>query len=521
MNPRVGAAGLTGLFLTLAAARSSAQGGASFRIEETTIAEVHAAFRAGALTCRALVERYLARIAAYDKTGPALNALVVVNPRAVEVADSLDRRFRAAGLSGPLHCIPTIVKDNFETVDLPVTVGSLSLAGYVSSRDAFQVRRIREAGAIVLAKSNMAEFAFSPFETVSSILPGYTRNPYALDRVTAGSSGGTAAAVSANLGEVGLGTDTGNSIRGPSSHNALVGIRSTMGLTSRAGVAPLYLSADIAGPMARTVADAAVVFEVIVGEDPDDPVTAVSRGRPREDYSAALRADGLRGARIGVLLQAYNTSTADPEVLQVFRAALDAMRRAGAVIVDSVRVDSLDAWRRIQSGGCNPFKHDINAWLALQGERVPVKNLEAVIRSRRFHPSIEARLAAAQAVDTAPSESGGCRSRDEFRARLRTGVLSLMETERLDALAYPTWSNPPRLIGDLNTPAGDNSQLFSPSTGFPAISVPMGYTRENRLPAGLQLLGRPFAEGTLFRLAFAYEQATHHRRPPPTTPPLP
>jgi amidase len=175
----------------------------------------------------------------------------------------------------------------------------------------------------------------------------------------------------------------------------------------------------------------------------------------------------------------------------------------------------------MQSGGCNPFKHDINAWLALQGERVPVKNLEAVIRSRRFHPSIEARLTAAQAVDTAPSESGGCRSRDEFRARLRTGVLALMDTQRLDALAYPTWSNPPRLIGDLNSPAGDNSQLFSPSTGFPAISVPMGYTRENRLPAGLQLLGRPFAEGTLFRLAFAYEQATRHRRPPPTTPPLP
>ena len=521
MNPRVGAAGLTWLLLTLGAAPGFAQTGASFRIDETTIAGVHTAFRAGALTCRSLVERYLARITAYDKTGPALNALVVVNPRALDVADSLDRRFRATGLTGPLHCIPTIVKDNFETVDLPVTVGSLSLAGYVSSRDAFQVRRIREAGAIVLAKSNMAEFAFSPFETVSSILPGYTRNPYALDRVTAGSSGGTAAAVSANLGEVGLGTDTGNSIRGPASHNALVGIRSTMGLTSRAGVAPLNLSADIAGPMARTVADAAAVFQVIVGEDPDDPVTAVSRGRPREDYSAALRADGLRGARIGVLLQAYNTSTADPEVLQVFRAALDDMRRAGAVIVDSVRVDSLDAWRRMQSGGCNPFKHDINAWLALQGERVPVKNLEAVIRSRRFHPSIEARLTAAQAVDTAPSESGGCRSRDEFRARLRTGVLSLMDTQRLDALAYPTWSNPPRLIGDLNSPAGDNSQLFSPSTGFPAISVPMGYTRENRLPAGLQLLGRPFAEGTLFRLAFAYEQATRHRRPPPTTPPLP
>jgi len=509
------------LLLSLVIRRGSSQERPAFRVDETTIAEVHGAFLTGRLTCRALVQQYLARIAAYDKSGPAINALVVVNPRALEVADSLDRRFRTEGLTGPLHCIPAIVKDNFETVDLPVTAGSLSLAGYVSSRDAFQVRRLREAGAIVLAKSNMAEFAFSPYETVSSILPGYTRNPYALDRVTAGSSGGTAAAVSANLGEVGLGTDTGNSIRGPSAHNALVGIRSTMGLTSRAGVAPLNLSADIAGPMARTVADAAVVFQVVAGEDPDDPATAVSHGRPREDYSAALRADGLRGARIGVLRQAYNTPTADPEVLQVFRAALDDLRRAGAVIVDSVRVDSLDAWRRMQSGACNPFKYDFNAWLALQGERVPVKSLEAVIRSRRFHPSVEVRLTAAQAVDTAPSSSGGCRSRDEFRARLRTGVLSLMDTERLDALAYPTWSNPPRLIGDLNTPHGDNSQLFSPSTGFPAISVPMGYTRDGRLPAGLQLLARPFAEATLFRLAYAFEQTTHHRRPPPTTPPLP
>src|SRR6185503_11476151 len=235
---------------------------------------------------------------------------VVVNPAAREVADSLDRRFRnERRLVGPLHCIPMIVKDNFETIDLPVTAGSLSLKGYLSSRDAFLVKRIRDAGAIVLAKSNMAEFAFSPYETVSSILPGYTRNPFALDRVTAGSSGGTAAAVSANLGEAGLGTDTGNSIRGPSSHNALVGIRSTMGLTSRAGVVPLNLGADIAGPMARTVADAAAIFQVIVGEDPDDPVTAASRGRPMPHYADSLRVDGLRGARIGVLPAAYQTPT--------------------------------------------------------------------------------------------------------------------------------------------------------------------------------------------------------------------
>jgi len=508
------------LLLGFVAAPAAAQQGPAFPVEETSISAVHEAMRGGRLTCRGLVERYLARIAAYDKAGPAINALVVVNPRALDVADSLDRVRRLNQPLGPLFCVPMIVKDNFETIDLPVTAGSLSLAGYTASRDAFQVARIRQAGAIVLAKSNMAEFAFSPYETVSSILPGYTRHPYATDRVTAGSSGGTAAAVSANLGLTGLGTDTGNSIRGPSAHNALVGIRSTMGLTSRAGVVPLNLSADIAGPMTRTVADAAAVFQVIVGEDSDDPATAVSRGRPVENYSAALRRDGLRGARIGVLVQAYNPPAADTGVLAVFMRALEDLRGAGAVIVDSVTVDSLEVWRRAQTGSCLPFKSDLNAWLLRQGDRVPVKTLEAVIRSRRFHPSIETRLNASQAVDTAPAESGGCRSRDEFRARLREGVLALMNRERLDALVYPTWSHPPRLIGDLNTPHGDNSQLFSPSTGFPAINVPMGYTR-GRLPAGLSLLARPFAEATLFRLAYAYEQATHHRRPPPTTPPLP
>jgi amidase len=217
---------------------------------------VHEAMRSGHLTCRALVDGYLKRIAAFDKNGPAINSLVVVNPSALDQADALDLQFQRSGLSGPLHCVPLIVKDNFETVGLQSANGSLSLAGYLPARDAFQVKRVKEAGAIVLAKSNMAEWAFTPYETVSSILPGYTKNPYALDRVTAGSSGGTAAAVAANLGLVGLGTDTGNSIRGPSSHQALVGIRSTMGLTSRAGVFPLNLLADIAGPMARTVEDA-------------------------------------------------------------------------------------------------------------------------------------------------------------------------------------------------------------------------------------------------------------------------
>jgi len=251
---------LAGTLAAVFAVTASAQKPAPFQIEEITIAGIQRAFKAGQMTCRGLVEQYLKRIDAYDKAGPALNAIVVVNPDALKEAEAKDRLLRQGIESQPLFCVPTIVKDNFETIGLQSAVGSLSLEGFVSTRDAFQVKRIKEAGAIVLAKSNMAEFAFTPYETVSSILPGYTKNPYALDRVTAGSSGGTAAAVAANFGAVGLGSDTGNSIRGPSSHQALAGIRSTMGLTSRAGVAPLNLLADIAGPMTRSLEDAVLIL---------------------------------------------------------------------------------------------------------------------------------------------------------------------------------------------------------------------------------------------------------------------
>lgn len=496
------------------AAPTAAQQGSSFRVAEATIAGVQAALRSRAITCRALVARYLARIDAYDKRGPAINAIVVVNPEALAVADSLDRRFAATrGLVGPLHCVPVIVKDNFVTAGLQTTAGSLALRGWTPRTDATMVERLKDAGAIVLAKSNMAELAFSPYETVSSILPGYTKNPYALDRVTAGSSGGTAAAVAASFGVVGLGTDTGNSIRGPSAHNALVGIRSTMGLTSRAGVVPLNLASDIAGPMARTVADAVAVFQVVAGHDDADPATEASRGRPVPDYAKSLRRDGLEGARIGVLPQAYLTATTDTEVVRVFARAVADLRRNGATVLDSVVVPELDSLRRT-SGPCNPFKFDFEGFLSAQNDgALPVKTLAELIRTRRFHPSIEVRLTTAQAESLPPARNPGCAARDRFREGLRAAVLRAMDENRLDAFVYPTWSNPPRLIGDLNTPHGDNSQLFSPSTGFPAITVPMGYTR-GVLPAGLQLFGRPWAEETLIRLAYSYEQATKWRKAP-------
>jgi amidase len=493
-----------------------------FHLVEAGIADIHAALADGRITCHGLVADYLARIGEYDKNGPAINAIVMVNPDALAVADSLDAVAKRGGTLGPLHCVPMIVKDNYQTRGLQTTAGSLAFKGFEPERDAFVVARIRAAGAIVLAKANMAELAFSPYETVSSILPGYTRNPYELDRVTAGSSGGPAAAVAANMGAVGLGTDTGNSIRGPSSHQALVGIRPTMGLTSRAGVVPLFLGADMTGPMARTVADAVAVLQVIAGADPDDPVTLNSRGHVSANYAAAMLRDGLRGARIGVLHQAYDTRTLDPEIERIFERALDDLRREGATIIDPAAVPDLPAILRSGrgNGGCNTFKRDFNRYLATLGPTAPVKSLADLIESRKYHPSIETRLHDAEAVQDTSGDHPGCRSQDAMRAKLRAAVTQLMDSMHLDAMVYPTWSNPPRLIGDLNTPAGDNNQLFSPYTGFPAITVPMGYSHGGVLPAGLQFLGRAWDERTLIKLAYGYEQATRWRRPPTTTPPL-
>src|SRR5882672_9532007 len=367
----------------LAVATLSAQAPTSFRLEETTIQQIQAAFRDGSLTCRSLVEHYIKRIDAYDKNGAALNAIVQLNPDALKTADDLDRRFRQSGASGPMHCVPVIVKDNYETNDMPTTAGSLSLKGMMTGKDAFVVKRLRDAGGVMIAKSNMAEFAFSPVETVNSILPGYTRNPYDTSRVTAGSSGGSAAALAANFAAIALASDTGDSIRGPAAHQALVGLRSTMGLVSRAGVVPLNLAADIAGAVTRSVADTALVLQVIAGADPADPVTAAGRDHVAASYAASLRADRLKGARLGVLHQAYDTPTLDREVNDVFRGALGELRNLGAEVIDPVEVVGLDAMRA-QSGGCNQFKHDLNEYLAALGDKAPMHSLEEIVKSRRF-----------------------------------------------------------------------------------------------------------------------------------------
>ncbi len=519
-----------GAFALLAAAGAGCAGGAGpetpasgVPVVELDIAGLHAGLREGRFSCAALVEAYRARIEAYDRRGPALHAIVTVNGEAAARARAVDERIAAEGTDDlrPLECVPVIVKDNYDTADLPTTAGSASLRDSRPPDDAFQVRRLREAGAIVLAKSNMAEFAFSPFESLGSVVPGHTRNPYDPTRVPAGSSGGTAAAVAASFGAVGLGTDTGNSIRGPSSHTALVGIRSTMGLTSRDGIVPLNLYRDIGGPMARTVEDAVRVFEVLAGPDPADPATD---GFVREpDYLAALDASSLDGKRIGVVRQLSDTETADPEIRERFGEALADLGRLGAEIVDPVEIPKLDEERSLW---CNPFRAQLEDYLASLGPGAPVRTLAGIVEGGAFHPSIEGRLERALEVERSPDEE--CAEALRQAAELRAEVTEVFAAERLDAMAYPSWSNPPRLLGDLTTPDGNNSYQLSPPTGFPAVTVPMGFVGadlpsapSDGLPAGLQLLGAPLGELTLLRIAYAYEQATGHRRPPRATPPLP
>ncbi len=488
-----------------------------FEVTEATIAEAHAAMRAGKLTSHQLVEQYLRRIAAYDQP-TRLNAIVVVNPNALAAADKLDREFKRTGIMRPLHGIPVIVKDNYDTYDLQTTGGSLAMKGNVPSTDSFMVRKLREAGAIVLAKSNMAEWAFSPYVTVSSIA-GITRNPYDLERVPAGSSGGTAAAVAANLGMVGLGTDTGNSIRGPSSHNDLVGIRPTIGLTSRDGIIPLFLSADVGGPIARTVEDAATVLSAVAGYDPEDPITKNSDGKVQKDYTKFLDKNGLRGARIGVFRPYIDAATTDPQIKALTEKAIADLKAQGAEIVDPFVIPNFETLTR--NIGCGDFQADLNAYLEKHGQNATYKTLAEIVDSGLYMPYIDAQLKRNVAPKPADDASAPCLDtyHNEKKIAFREAILSAMARDKVDAIVYPTWSNAPRKVGDTKTPAGDNSQILSPQTGFPAITVPMGFTYDV-LPAGLTFLGKLFDEPTLIKYAYAYEQATKHRHPPAHFPPL-
>ncbi len=487
-----------------------------FDFVETTIADVQAAIKNGDITCRGVVEGYSARIKEFDKpTG--LNAITEVNPAAVARADEIDKALAAGEDVGPLFCVPLLIKDNFDTADMRTTGGSIALKDSIPPDDAFMIRKLREAGAIVLAKTNMAEWAFSPRQTVSSSY-GTTANAYDLTRTPAGSSGGTASGVAASFGIAGMGTDTGNSIRGPSSHLALFGIRSTIGLTSRDGIIPLSFDWDIAGPMTRTVEDGARIFNVVAGYDPADPFTELGRGKREIDYTSFLQADGLQGARIGVLRALVETKDADPEVTAVFDQAVEDLQAAGAVIVDDFEIDNFSAHLDVDVF-CVRFRYDMQQYLASLGDNAPIKDVMEVYETEKYSPYIKEGLEffGGKPLGQHPEDGDPpCLDYPDHPARsaYKNAVIAAMDTAVVDAVVFPTWTNPPAPLVTANEDyKGDNSQLVAPPTGLPAVTVPMGYTRGN-LPAGLQILGRPFAEGDLIKFAYSYEQATMHRIPP-------
>lgn len=477
---------------------------------ELTISNIHQAYQNGDYTSEQLVRAYLERISQMDS---AINAITFTNPEAIEIAKKLDQEFRETKTLRPLHGIPLIVKDNINTKGLPTTAGSLALQDFYPEEDAFIIQKLTQAGAIVIAKSNMAEWAFSPMHSHSSTA-GITRNPYNLDHVPAGSSGGTGAAMAANFGTIGLGTDTGNSIRGPSSHNALVGFRSTLGLISRKGIVPLYLRNDVVGPMCRTVEDAVKVMEVMAAFDPQDPITSYAQGQIPKNYTQFLDKNGLSGARIGVF-RTLSENNPDPEIKALFEQAILDLQNLGATVIDSVMVQDFDSLRQDQ--WCATFREDLETFLAQYVKTEKPKTLEDVIAEGTQSDFAKVRLESFL-TNTGrwgdPDAACGDAYTDAKRIAFREAIENSMDALGLDALIYPSWNNPPARIANFQEEyKGDNSQVIAPHTGQPAFSIPMGFTSGN-LPAGIQFLGKMYSEPTLIRLVYAYEQGTKHRKPP-------
>ncbi len=480
---------------------------------EATIFEIQDSVMSGQESCLGVVEGYIDRIGEYDQAR-GINAITVINPNAIERAKEVDRAIQNGEALPDLFCTPLLIKDNFDTHDMVTSGGSIALKDSYPPDDSFMVRKLREAGAIVLAKTNMAEWAFSPRQTVSSSY-GRTANAYDVNFVPAGSSGGTASGVATSMGVAGMGSDTGNSIRGPSSHLALFGIRSTIGLTSRDGVIPLAFDRDIAGPMTRTVEDGVRLFNVVAGYDPSDPLTIPDKREA--DYMKFLNVDGLEGKRLGVFRFLVDHDDADEEIRELFYTAIDDMAAAGATIVDPMEITDFNKITE-SIGWCGRFRYDVGQYLKSLTEP-PFLDVNIVLETGEYAPESkdDFDFYAQYPLDIRPDDwEEPCPTwpNDQVRNQLLATTVEAMDNARLDALIYPTWSNPPAHIdAAVEEYKGDNSQWLVPDAGLPAVTVPMGFWRD-KLPAGLQFVGRPYAEGTLIELAYAYEQKTEHRRAP-------
>jgi amidase len=498
-----------------------------FEFDEITIGELHEGIMSGKYTARSITEKYLARIEEIDKRGPGINSVIEVNPDALAIADALDKERSARGVGGPgtgprpLHGIPILIKDNIDTADrMMTTAGSLALVGAKPLKDSFVAKKLREAGAVILGKTNPSEWAnirSSHSTSGWSGRGGLTKNPYALDRNPCGSSSGSGAATSANLCTASIGTETDGSIVCPSSANGLVGIKPTVGLISRAGIIPISHTQDSAGPMCRTVRDAAIVLTVLAGIDPDDGATSAKVSRLPIDYAQFLKADGLRGARIGVVRKYFGFSDTVDALMET---ALDAMKKQGAVLVDPADIET------IGKTGDNEtlvllyeLKADMNSYLAKQGPNVSMKTLKDLInfnernREKEMPYFGQDMFLKAEAKGSLTTKEYVDALEANLRMARKEGIDKVMDEHNLDALVAPTGG--PAWVTDLVN--GDNAAGQSSSgaavAGYPSVTVPAGFAF-GALPVGISFFGRAWSEGTLIKLAYSFEQATNVRKAP-------
>ena len=501
---------------------------ARFDLDEVTIADLQQRMQSGRETARSIVQKYLARIDAVDRTGPTLRSVLEINPDALAIADSLDAERKSGRVRGPLHGIPILVKDNIATADkMMTTAGSLVLAGVKPPSDAFLVTRLRDAGAVILGKTNLSEWAnFRSTHSSSgwSGRGGQTKNPYALDRNPSGSSSGSGAAIAANLAAAAVGTETDGSIVSPSTNNGLVGIKPTLGLLSRTGIVPIAHSQDTAGPMTRTVADAAALLAAMAGADAGDPDTVSPRRPAPADYTRSLDANGLKGARIGVVRNKFFGYSVAADRLA--ETAIAEMKQQGAVVIDPANISTLGTFGESEFEVLlYEFKADLNKYLAWLGPASPVHSLKDVIAFNDAHKDQEMPFFGQEILTMA--EKKGPLTTPAYRTALaknrrqtrQLGIDLVIAKYTLDALVAPT--GPPPAPIDLVNGDGSIANSDAPSSvtsiaGYPHVTVPAGY--EHGLPVGISFFGRAWSEPTLIRIAYAYEQATKHRRPPTFAP---
>ncbi len=499
---------------------------APFQIMEATIDDIQAAFKSGRLTARQLVQGYLDRIAAYDKRGPNINSIITLNDHALEDADRLDAAYRASGPIGPLHGIAVLVKDEIDTAGMPTTLGTQVFKDYRPPRDAFPIERLRKAGAIILGKTTLSEYAAG--DTYGSMF-GITHNPYDLERTVGGSSGGSGAAVAANFSTVAIGEETFASIRRPGGWNDVASLRPTPGLVSRSGMWDGYPSPTAQmGPMARTVKDLALLLDGMVGYDPEDPVTALGVGMVDGSYTRFLTADGLKGARIGILrepigVQSEPGSEDFKKVDAVFARNVAELKAAGAVVVDPIVIPNLKALLAKRATNPDSFEAGLKLYLA-RNPNSPIKSRQDIANSPELAKSFPPTKADRWKNPPPALDAAHYLDYLEAREELMFTVLKVMADNKLDAIVHKTVEHQPTLIKDgISPPYASNKGVPTWNTFLiyaASMTVPSGFTTDN-LPVGITFFGRPYSEPTLLKLAFAYEQATHHRAPPKTAPALP